>query len=130
MIADTGRNYFELRKKMFRLSSALNIPIDTMGREYNNKKNLIAFPETDEDPDYAGVYFPRRYFTDFLSLEYVNYYTRKDFDFENKENKMTIAIVVDVIKKDNDAKTLLEKVKKFENKAFILKGVMYQGCMH
>jgi tetratricopeptide (TPR) repeat protein len=130
VIADTGRNYFKLREKMFNLSNELKISIDTMGRGYIKKKNLIGLPENDDDPDYAGSYFPRRYFSDNLSLEYINYYTRKDFDYENKNNQMTIAIVAGVIAKENEANKLLQKIKKIESRAFILKGVIYRGCMH
>lgn len=131
VIADTGKNYFELRKKMFDLRKTSGMKIDTLYRGYIKKKNLIAFPENYEnDPDYAGLYFPRREESEFLSLEYVNYYMGKNFSFENAGNTMTIAIVSGVFFDKSDAEENLKIIKAAEKKAFILKGKVYLGCMH
>ena len=75
VVSDTSQNYFELRQKMLNLNEKLKTEIDTMGRGFNKKKNLICLPENDEDEIYAGDYFPRRYPSETLSLEYLIYYT-------------------------------------------------------
>ncbi|MGV3541453.1 MAG: hypothetical protein ACO1OQ_16675, partial [Rufibacter sp.] len=76
-IADTGQSYFPLRAEMVRLSKEMNLPVDTMGRYYDRKKDLIVLPEDDEDEVYAGDYFPRRNPDAFLSLEYLDLYQDK-----------------------------------------------------
>ena len=131
VIADTGKNYYALREKMFLLSKKSGLEIDTMNRLFNKKKNLIAFPDDyKDDPDYAGLYFPRRYEGEYLSLEYYNYYTREGFSFDGKKGIMTMAIVSGVFADKEDAKINLDIIKKDFNKAFILTGHVYRGCMH
>ena len=49
VIADTSLLYDPLLKKMGELSLKLNSPIDSMGRFYNRKKDLVALPDTDDD---------------------------------------------------------------------------------
>jgi len=77
LVADTGKDYSSLRRKMFDLRNTLKISIDTMGRIYNKKKNLIALPDNDKDEIYAGEYFPRRFPSEKLSLEYLNFYQKQ-----------------------------------------------------
>jgi len=74
VVADTNLDYNFLRKEMFDLNRQLKIPIDTMGRFYNTAKNLIALPDNDDDEIYAGDYYPRRYPSEDLSLEYLDFY--------------------------------------------------------
>ena len=87
VIADTSINYEVLQKKMLNLRKQLSIPIDTMDRYYDKDKNLICLPEDSDDELYAGDYFPRRFPSESLSLEYLNLYQQTPH-----ENK-TIALV-------------------------------------
>ena len=87
VVSDTSQNYFELRQKMFELSKVLKTEIDTMGRGFNKNKNLICLPENDEDEIYAGDYFPRRYPSETLSLEYLIYYTNGNKPTEPRKNQ-------------------------------------------
>lgn len=123
VVADTSNEYSVLHKKMFDLSIKLNLPIDTMGRFYNKSKNRIALPENDEDEIYAGDYFPRRFPSDNLSLEYLNFYQRK-------ASEKTIALVTGIYEIEKSADSALKVLYKTERKAFKIKAEIYVGCMH
>ncbi len=123
VVADTSADYYLLHKKMFNLSRQLNIPIDTMGRFYNKTKNLIALPDNDEDEIYAGDYFPRRFPSDNLSLEYLDFYQRQS-------GEKTIALVTGIYEKEKSADSALTVLRKTEKKVFKIKADIYVGCMH
>lgn len=123
IVADTGLNYFPLQSKMYALSNRLNIPIDTMGRHYNASKNLIALADDDEDEIYAGDYYPRRYPSDNLSLEYLEIYQRD-------ANDKTIALVAGIYETEANADSSLAILKRQEPNCFKLKSELYIGCMH
>jgi metal-responsive CopG/Arc/MetJ family transcriptional regulator len=125
VIADTSQNYIELRKKMFDINEKLKTEIDTMGRGFNREKNLICLPENDEDEIYAGDYFPRRYPSETLSLEYLIYYTNG-----KKPTEGTIALVTIITDNKEKADKKLAEIKKYSDKAFIVNSQIYMGCMH
>lgn len=105
VIADTNQSYFVLHKKMLNLNKKLNISIDTMGRLYNKTKNLIALPDNDEDEIYASDYFPRRFPSNDLSLEYLNFYN-------NQAGNKTIALVCGIFETETQADSTLSILKK------------------
>ena len=123
VIADTSLHYDFLHKKMTKLTTQINIPIDTMGRYYNKTKDLIALPDDAEDEIYAGDYFPKRIPTEQISLEYLNFY-------QEKSGVKTIALVTGIYETEADANNALLILRKFEAKAFIIKAEVYVGCMH
>ena len=123
IVADTGLNYLSLQTKMYALSRRLNIPIDTMGRYFNESKNLIALPDDDDDEMYAGDYFPRRFPSDDLSLEYLEIY-HKD------ANDKMIALVAGIYETEAVADSSMAILKRQEPKCFKLKSELYVGCMH
>jgi len=123
VVADTSQVYQDLKIKMIDLRENLNIEIDTMGRGYDLKKDLICLPENDEDEIYAGDYFPRRYPTETLSIEYLDFYDR-----ENGEK--SIGIIVGMFEKKDKAENSLRKLKEFRKGAYIIKANIYMGCMH
>lgn len=125
VISDTSESYFELRQKMFALNEKLKAEIDTMGRGFSKNKNLICLPENDVDEMYAGDYFPRRYPSETLSLEYLTYYTHG-----NKPAEGTIALVTTVTDDKEAAKKKLAEVKKYADNAFMVTSQIYMGCMH
>ena len=125
VVSDTSQNYFELRQKMFDLNEKLKTEIDSMGRGFDKKKNLICLPENDEDEIYAGDYFPRRYPSETLSLEYLIYYTNG-----KKPTEGTIALVTIITDNKEKAEKKLAEVKKYSNRAFIVNSKIYMGCMH
>ncbi|PJJ79732.1 hypothetical protein [Mucilaginibacter auburnensis] len=123
VVADTGANYYTLRGKMLKINKQFDIPIDTIGRYYNAKKNLIALPDDADDEIYAGDYFPRRYPSGNLSLEYLSVYqpTAKD---------KTIALVTGIYENETSADSALIAMKKVDSRSFKLKSKIYVGCMH
>lgn len=123
VITDTGQFYDPLHAKMNALQSRTKIPVDTMGRLYNRTKNLIALPDNDPDELYAGEYYPRRYPSVNLSLEYLNIY-------KTQSGEKTIALVAGIFESAKSADSLLAILKKSHPQAFRLKSVLYIGCMH
>ena len=123
VVADTSRDYYFLHKKMFDLNKKYNIAIDTMGRLYNKTKDLIALPIDDEDEMYAGEYFPRRFPSNTLSLDYL-------ITYQNQASEKTIALVSGIFETENSADSLVNLIKGTEKKAFKIKANMYIGCMH
>ena len=123
VIADTGRNYYSLRDKMFELSHATGITIDTMDRYYDKKKDLIKLPDNyPEDDIFAGDYFIRRNPSETLSLEYLDSYKL------NSDKKM-IALVSGVYQDKASADSALKVLQPTET-AFTIKSKLYVGCMH
>lgn len=123
VVADSNTNYYSLRGKMLALHKSLKNPIDTMGRYYNEAKNLIALPDDDEDEIYRGDYFPRRFPSNALSLEYLKFYK------ESSEEK-TIALIAGIYESKHMADSALTNLKKYNNNAFTVKADIFVGCMH
>ena len=123
VIADTGFDYSSLNSKMYTLNRQLKISIDTMSRYYNEAKDLIALPDSADDEIYAGDYFPRRFPSDNLSLEYLDFYKRETID-------KTIALVAGIYETEESADSALSILKTVEGKAFKLKSDVFVGCMH
>ena len=125
VICDTSQDYYELREKMFLLNKALKIEIDTLGRGYDLSKKQICLPEDDEDEIYSGNFYPRRYPSETLSLEYLNYYVNGF-----KPNKKTIDIISLITDDKDKAELQIIEIKKYSENAFILNSTIYMGCMH
>ena len=123
VVVDTSHDYSTLHKQMFDLNSKFKIPIDTMGRFYNKTKNLIALPDNYEDGIYAGDYFPRRFPSDNLSLEYLNFY-------QSRAGEKTIALVTGIYETEKSADSALTVLHRTEIKVFKIKADIYVGCMH
>lgn len=121
VVADTGKNYFALRDKTLKLHDTTGIAIDTMGRYYNKKKDLIMVPEDDEDDIVAGNYYPRREPSKFLSLDYLDTYK------PGADPKM-IALVTGIYENKTDADNALRLLP--GHKAFAFRGKVYVGCLH
>ncbi|MCW3121043.1 MAG: hypothetical protein JWQ38_535 [Flavipsychrobacter sp.] len=122
-IADTSNSYALLAAKMYALQKTLGWPIDTMGRYYNPKKDLIAVPDNDEDEMYRGEYYPRRYPSQNLSLEYYQTY------MPNSTEK-NIALVAGIYETQQSADSLLLLLKPAALHAFVVKANVFEGCMH
>lgn len=123
VIGDTRGSYGELRDKMFSMHGSFKIPIDTMGRSYDESKNLIALPENDEDDLFAVDYYPRRFPSATLSLEYLGLYQRK-------ATEKTMALVTGIYENKSSADSAVSIFKQIEPKAFVVKTNMYIGCIH
>lgn len=110
---------------MFDLAGKCKIGIDTLGRRYDTTKDLICLPEDDEDEINAGEYFPRRYPSTVLSLEYLEFY-----DESKKGDDKTIALVAAIEENQQSAEKLLAAIREHMKSAYILKSRIYMGCMH
>ena len=125
VIADTGQNYFQLRTKMFNLAEKAGSEIDTMGRGFNPLKERITLPVDAEDEIYAGEYFPRRYPSTSLSLEYLGYYLPNG-QMENT----TIALVTTITSNKKEAEKALNVLKRYSKRAYLIRSRIYMGCIH
>ncbi len=123
VIADTGYSYFELDKRMYDISSSLKITVDTMGRFYDTKKKKIVLSDTDEDEMYRGQYFPRRFPSSYLSMEYYETYS-------NDTSGELMAICAGLFENETDADSVLTSIRSKASKAFKVPARMYLGCMH
>ena len=123
VMADTGYNYRVLDKRMYEISGALHIPVDTMGRYYDDKKGKIVLSDTDEDEMYRGQYFPRRFPSTHLSMEYYTTYA-------NDSSAALMVICAGLYEKEADADSVLTSIKIKAPKAFKVSARMYLGCMH
>jgi hypothetical protein len=123
VIADTGLSFALLHKTMFELSSKTGIAIDTMGRIYDSKTNKIILPYDDTDEMYAGQYFPRRFPSEHLSMEYLNFYSPK-------ADTGTIALLAGIFEEKKKADSLLKVLKPVLKSAYMQKASVYVGCMH
>lgn len=122
-IADTDKNYYALRNEMYVLHTSLGWTIDTMGRYYNAKKDLIAVPDNDEDEMYRGEYYPRRYPGENMSLEYCITYIPAS-------TEKNIALVAGIYESQKSADSLLTLLKPHAPRAFVVKANVFEGCMH
>ena len=123
VIADTGHNYYKMKEFMEKLSKESFIKIDTMERAYSKSKDLIALPDNYPDELYAGDYYPRRDTSEFLSLEYLNFY--QDGSIEK-----TIALVTGIYPTELEANVAVTKIQKYTPNVIKLKSQIYMGCLH
>ncbi|MBC7747943.1 MAG: hypothetical protein H7Z76_05085 [Methylotenera sp.] len=123
IVTDTSFDYNILKSKMLKLNQLLKIPIDTMGRYFNKKKNLIALPDNDKDQMYAGNYYPRRDPSENLSLEYLHFYQKKARD-------KTIALVAGIYEREKSGDSALTILARAKIKGFKIKSKIFIGCMH
>ncbi|TYZ14542.1 hypothetical protein FY528_02110 [Hymenobacter lutimineralis] len=122
VVADTSLHYYPLRARMTAIQKATRLPIDTLGREYDARKNLIKVPENDEDEMYAGEYYPRREPTASLSIEYTTLY--------RSASAKSMALVTGIYEDPSRADSALTALHSVVPKAFLIKTRLYIGCMH
>ncbi|WP_439882164.1 hypothetical protein ACSX1A_03165 [Pontibacter sp. MBLB2868] len=123
VVADTGNSYDLLREHMLAIHRGSDLKIDTMGRSYDAAKDLIALPEDDEDELYAGDYFPRRFPSKTLSLEYLSLYQRQ-------AGEKTIALVAGIYDRQISADSAAAVIRQLAPKAFAVNTEMFVGCLH
>lgn len=122
-VADTGTDYYKLSNQMYLLSKAYGMPIDTMDRYYNAKKDEIVVSDTDEDEMYRGEYFPRRSTGESLSLEYLRVYS------EHTRDK-NIALVAGMYSTQKGGDSMRTIIARQAPNSFVVKANVYVGCMH
>lgn len=125
LVADTSNNYHALRNILQQAHEKTGRKIDSLGRAYYPEKDSILVPADDEDEMWAGDYYPRQTFDDFLSIEYVSLYRYK----ENYEGR-TMAAVLGIYAQSSTADSILQLVKPQFGNAHVIKTTIYLGCMH
>lgn len=130
VIVDTSDTYFDLHKTMMEISADLKLSVDTMDRVFDSEENLIRFPKDYKDDIYAGFYFPRRFCSESLSIEYYYYYVNGDYPEpgNNADRLMCLVSMIDTNKEKAEERYKLIEIK-YPN-SFILKTKIFWGCMH
>lgn len=123
VVNDTGLDYYQLRKQLFEIHDKNGQEIDTLGRYYNPSKKLIVLPDTDDDELYRGDYYPRRFPSKSLSLEYLTLYTPDALD-------KTIALVSGIYDNKLQADSAKNAFLTYQPKTFVVQANMYVGCLH
>jgi hypothetical protein len=80
-------------------------------------------PDNDEDEMYAGDYFPRRFPSHSLSLEYLALYYRE-------AGEKTIALVTGIYETEKSADSSVAILQSIEKNVFKIKTNIYVGCLH
>lgn len=123
VIADSGKDYAELEKQMQAIHQSTNLEIDLMGRSYNAKKDLICLAEDDPDEIYRGDYFPRRYPSTTMSIEYFDF-------FVPASTEKNMILLTGIFENIEEAKKQKELILPAAPHAFIVNTPVYVGCMH
>jgi hypothetical protein len=123
VIADTSYNYYDLRSDLVHSAKKLKLEIDSLDRFYNSKTRKIQLPDDSEDEIYAGEYYPRRFNSESLSIEYANQY------LENLNDSL-MAGIMGIYVEQSEAEKRLQLIRKYNPKAFVVKSELFQGCMH
>lgn len=130
VVVDESKNYQELNKQMKMIHKHFAIEIDTLGRFYNDKTQEIILPEDDEDEIYASSYFPRRFESKTLSIEYASFYNDKLSIQEPKSFPTEMILVAGMFYEKQSADSLMRVLKPKYSKVHIQKAKVYVGCMH
>lgn len=123
VVMQEGYSYAALDIEMYRAAEKYKISIDTMDRHYDARRKMVVLPDNAADDIYAGDYYPRRYASNTLSIEHLDYYT-------NSALGKKLALVAGIFSNKKEAYNLINKIKSGYPKAYILKANIYIGCMH
>lgn len=130
VVVDKNIDYKHLNREMKKLSKSFDLEMDTLGRYYNTKRNEIILPEDDEDEIYAGAYYPRRFESKSLSIEYASYFTEEEQFQEPKKFPAQMILVAGMFYEKQSADSLMRVLKPKYSKVHIQKAKVYVGCMH
>ncbi len=123
VVADTGTQYGLLNAKMYALAKQTTLTVDTLGRYFNASKKKIVLREDDDDELYAGEYFPRRFPSTTLSMEYMDSYIPGS-------NAGTMGIIAGIFENATDGEKALQSIKTHSANARLVKADIYVGCIH
>lgn len=124
VVADTGLQFDTLQQRLHIFHEVSKIAKSGESVVFDIDKGLV-FPQDSDDEMYAGDYLPRRYTSDYLSIERLNAY-EKQYD----ESKKTMALVAGLYTEKEPAAVRLQLTRKYFPHAFILNSELYVGCAH
>lgn len=130
VVVDKSTDYKHLNNEMKNISKDFDLEMDTLGRYYHATTQEIILPEDDEDEIYAGSYYPRRFESKSLSIEYSSYYTEEDSIQEPKIFPTEMILVAGMFYEQKSADSLVHILKSKYAKARVQKAKVYVGCMH
>ena len=133
LIIDDSYDYYELYDLAVELQDTSDWVIDTRDRYYNDERMEICLPDDHSDEMYQGFYYPRRYPSVDLSIEYASMFQDYDSNFwkdeVNTEPDM-MSLVGGIYETQEEADADLERIKEFAPKAFVVMASVYIDCMH
>ncbi|MBX2971505.1 MAG: hypothetical protein KF797_00230 [Flavobacteriales bacterium] len=121
-IADTSHDFARLEALMQELAATLPASIDMMGRRYHPERDSLLLPFDDADELYAGSYFPRRFPSGDLSIEYLDNYTTA--------SPGAFALVTGIWETSQQADSALRGLAPMAPSAFTVQAELFLGCMH
>ena len=123
VVLDMDSSYYPLQSLMYEISESAIIEIDTGTRCFDAARNLLCLPEDDDDDLYAGEYYPRRFVSSFLSIEYLDYYVEP-------APSGVMFLLGGIYDSKASALKRVNYLKTFYADAHIIETALYQGCMH
>ncbi|MGC4057118.1 MAG: hypothetical protein QM743_03225 [Chitinophagaceae bacterium] len=123
VILDSGKNYAALDAAMLQTGRSSGTHIDTMERHFDTKKHKIILSEQSDDEIYAGTYYPRRFPSPELSIEYLSYYLPS-------ADTNTMILVAGITESATSADSVAAFYRRGYAKTFVLPADIYTGCMH
>ena len=121
LILKSTKDYNEAVNFATEASEQLGLEFDNENRKYSKEKGIYLSEDAD-DVAYRGLYYPRRYGKDYISLENSNGY---------KGFKAGYIIVVAGVYSDKEsADKALRKAKEFYGDAYVKRATMWMGCIH
>ena len=121
VVLSQSDDYAGLVKRAKGISSDTGIKYDGEGMVYDPKRGLI-IPDDSDDDMWAGSYYPRRYDSRFISIEYSKYYLDKP--------KGKYAIIGFMDMKAREAKRMHQWFQKYVPDAVYSHKPFWQGCIH
>jgi len=125
VVAEEGQNYHPLQERLLQLAQESRLPIDSLGRKYNEGLKKLVITDPEEIDMFGEVYYPRRFETDYLSIEYANAYIEHLPYTDN-----TLYIVAGQYPDKKMADKRMAEIKKYAPKVKIVKAEMFDGCLH
>ena len=123
VIVDTGYQYEPLLQTLYAVEKKTGLQVDLMGRYFDQKKKEIILPEDDEDELYAGSYFPRRYPSNTLSIEYLN-------TFLPAADNKKMAIIATIAEGRRQADSLVRVLTPHYPHTYSISSKVFIGCLH
>lgn len=129
VIIDQSYDYYELESLMNEISEAKDWEIELGERFYDEDEMYIRLPYDHEDELYAGYYYPRRFPSVALSIEYAWMY-EDQYEWNEGGEKAMMSLIPGIYETQAEAQVHLDLLEDVAPKAFIVEAEIYVGCIH